>query len=584
MPQKASMNNNARKYNRYNEVDERILALFAENKEKAFRLLYDTYYLPLCLYSVQFTGSTETSEDIVQNLFVSFWIKKGYICRKPVSIMKKILLTLALAFCCVAGQGQTTAIPAGVNIQELNTKWAKFTQYAEQKQINKAVEEGIRVSTLFTQNRQYKEAFATCRQMDALIYYSEQEKKSPEYKLRFMVGKERLRMYTNLKNTEQCKILLKQLHSYTDLLKSDSLQEELLMTEANYYQTFGMTDKSLECYNILFQKRSTGKDEKGIDQCYKDMLGYAEQNNNAPLAIAMRKLYTSWQDSIKAVKTANELNTLQQKYETSQKILQEKEDKITTNLIIIIALCVLSAILAAGLLFLATLLFKHIRQVKKLKHSLQIANENNEQKSKFIGNISAQIEPSLNTIDEATKGTISTPILHENIKALKELMTAIQTYISLEETREEHYPLKELNINTLCESIMEKAKINFKSGVEAVVNVPRVNIKTNAEELERILNHLLNNAAEYTKSGKISLEFKKRSAHTHQFILTDTGTGIPVEARERLFKPFAKIRDLTQGNGLGLPTCSLIAYKLNGTLTLDTDYKKGTRFILELHV
>ena len=59
------MNNNARKYNRYNEVDERILALFAENKEKAFRLLYDTYYLPLCLYSVQFTGSAETSEDIV---------------------------------------------------------------------------------------------------------------------------------------------------------------------------------------------------------------------------------------------------------------------------------------------------------------------------------------------------------------------------------------------------------------------------------------------------------------------------------------------------------------------------------------
>lgn len=69
-----------------------------------------------------------------------------------------------------------------------------------------------------------------------------------------------------------------------------------------------------------------------------------------------------------------------------------------------------------------------------------------------------------------------------------------------------------------------------------------------------------------------------------KYILTDTGTGIPVEAREKLFKPFAEIRDLTQGNGLGLPTCSLIAYKLNGTLTLDTDYKKGTRFILELHV
>ena len=65
-------------------------------------------------------------------------------------------------------------------------------------------------------------------------------------------------------------------------------------------------------------------------------------------------------------------------------------------------------------------------------------------------------------------------------------MTAIQTYISLEETREEHYPLKELNINTLCESIMEKAKINFKSGVEAVVNVPRVNIKDKCRRIRNV--------------------------------------------------------------------------------------------------
>ena len=40
--------------------------------------------------------------------------------------MKKILLTLALAFCCAAGQGQTTAKPADVNIQELNTKVGKI--------------------------------------------------------------------------------------------------------------------------------------------------------------------------------------------------------------------------------------------------------------------------------------------------------------------------------------------------------------------------------------------------------------------------------------------------------------------------
>ena len=155
--------------------------------------------------------------------------------------------------------------------------------------------------------------------------------------------------------------------------------------------------------------------------------------------------------------------------------------------------------------------------------------------------------------------------------------------MSLETSREERYEVKDLNINALCESIMNKAKENFRPEVNATLNVPRVNIRTNAEALEKVLLYLLTNAALHTESGKITLEFKKRSAHTGQFILTDTGTGIPEEKRADLFKPFTEVLDLTEGDGLGLPTCSLIAYKLNGTLRLDEEYKKGTRFVLELH-
>lgn len=65
--------------------------------------------------------------------------------------------------------------------------------------------------------------------------------------------------------------------------------------------------------------------------------------------------------------------------------------------------------------------------------------------------------------------------------------------------------------------------------------------------------------------------------------MTDTGCGISAEIRDNLFKPFAEIHDLTKGDGFGLPTCNLMAYKLNGSLHLDNEYKKGTRFVLELH-
>ena len=162
-------------------------------------------------------------------------------------------------------------------------------------------------------------------------------------------------------------------------------------------------------------------------------------------------------------------------------------------------------------------------------------------------------------------------------------MTHIQAYMELESTREERYEMKDMNIQALCENIMTKAKESFKPEVVASLNVPRVNVRTNAEALENILLYLLGNAASHTDSGKITLEFKKRSAHSGQFIVTDTGCGIPEEKRASLFKPFTEVQDLTKGDGLGLPTCALMAYKLNGTLRLDEDYKKGTRFVLELH-
>ena len=104
--------------------------------------------------------------------------------------------------------------------------------------------------------------------------------------------------------------------------------------------------------------------------------------------------------------------------------------------------------------------------------------------------------------------------------------------------------------------------------------MPQLEIKTNAEHLEQVLLHLLKNAALYTSSGNIRLEFKRKGAHVCQFIITDNGTGIPDDLKENLFKPFNEAKDLAQGDGLGLPICALMASKLNGTLSIDKEYKK----------
>lgn len=63
---------------KYDAIDKAILDLFQRDTDKAFRMLYDTYYMPLCLYSIQFTMSLHVSEDIVQNIYVDFYNKSTY--------------------------------------------------------------------------------------------------------------------------------------------------------------------------------------------------------------------------------------------------------------------------------------------------------------------------------------------------------------------------------------------------------------------------------------------------------------------------------------------------------------------------
>lgn len=62
----------------YKAKDELILELFKTSPKAAFRLMFDTYYIPLCVYAVQITDSFCLSEDIVQDFFCTFWEKRMY--------------------------------------------------------------------------------------------------------------------------------------------------------------------------------------------------------------------------------------------------------------------------------------------------------------------------------------------------------------------------------------------------------------------------------------------------------------------------------------------------------------------------
>jgi signal transduction histidine kinase len=110
-------------------------------------------------------------------------------------------------------------------------------------------------------------------------------------------------------------------------------------------------------------------------------------------------------------------------------------------------------------------------------------------------------------------------------------------------------------------------------------------IVTNRKELQKILNHLMDNAIKFTpQGGTITLRsyHHKLDQNMICFSVTDTGCGIKEGDEEKIFEHFYKSDIYKEGVGLGLSVARRVARQLGGDVILDTRYKEGSRFILQL--
>ncbi|WP_165157845.1 HAMP domain-containing sensor histidine kinase [Parabacteroides sp. ZJ-118] len=452
-----------------------------------------------------------------------------------------------------------------------------------------AIDAGTQAVYLYYRENYYQEAFNLCRQMDQFILTEEQKLQQPLYEQHFQITKERLEMYIKLKNAAQAQVQLNILDNLASQAGDEQLSNNLLYTQAGYYYTFGQNEQGDAAFQKLINWYKEKKEYDKVSDCYRNLISSARKANNAPLMERTYEKYIVWTDSVKALTAKDQLGALQQKYDQSLQTIQEKDDKLSVKQSMIVGLITFVVILIAALLFLGFLLLRFVVLNKKLKKIIQTTNEHSEQQAQFIQNLSVQMEPTLSKLNASAKELQEVaPKQAEDIlarvEALKRFTTHIQQLSSLENTLMEPYEVSSFNVGNFGKKIVEKVKGEVKPEVNLVTDIPPLEIKTNAEHLEQVLLHLLRNAALYTSSGNIRLEFKRKGAHVCQFIITDNGTGIPDDLKENLFKPFNEAKDLAQGDGLGLPICALMASKLNGTLSIDKEYKKGCRFILVLQI
>jgi signal transduction histidine kinase len=127
--------------------------------------------------------------------------------------------------------------------------------------------------------------------------------------------------------------------------------------------------------------------------------------------------------------------------------------------------------------------------------------------------------------------------------------------------------------------------------VRVADEIPMVN--TDAARVRQVLDNLLSNAIKYTPDGgRVSVEVElvqgDEPARPRSMVavhVSDTGPGIPLSQQEAVFDEFTRLDRTGQGGaGLGLAIGRRVSELLGGTLTLESEVGRGSRFTLWLPV
>ena len=232
-----------------------------------------------------------------------------------------------------------------------------------------------------------------------------------------------------------------------------------------------------------------------------------------------------------------------------------------------------------------------IKAEEELRKAKEVAEQSNWLKTMFIQNMSHEIRTPLNSIvgfsgvlvdmlDEKEDIGQYVALIESNSKLLLKLVGDILD-ISILDTEVE-IKHNAVDVNACCQASIDAAGASFDPGVRLIFEpaCDELIINSNYNYIVQVLDNLLGNASKFTHEGSVTLAYEvKKEENQLIFTVTDTGIGIPVEEQERVFERFVKLDNFSQGAGLGLSICRIVAERLGGYLRIDKGYTQGTRVI-----
>ena len=320
-------------------------------------------------------------------------------------------------------------------------------------------------------------------------------------------------------------------------------------------------------------------------------------------------------DSVKAYQHRSDAEELAVIYETEQKEQEIAAQRASLNSQRMQAIVVVVLLL---LIFLGVL-FEFYRKLRRAHtlleisyNNLVIANERAEESSKmktnFIRQISHEIRTPLNILsgftqiitmpdmklDEATR----TDINHKIVENTDRITGLVNKMLELSDAssqavidRTDNVLAVQIAAQATDASEVANAK-HLKFDLQVGDAEGAVTITTNEQAATRALTMLLDNARKFTRPAEAKNEKQteqqqvtltlKKTESTIEFIVEDTGVGVPLSEAEHVFDEFVQLDEYYEGTGIGLTVARSLARRLGGDVVLDTTYTSGARFIMTL--
>lgn len=144
------------------------------------------------------------------------------------------------------------------------------------------------------------------------------------------------------------------------------------------------------------------------------------------------------------------------------------------------------------------------------------------------------------------------------------------------------------NLNQAVQStlIVARNELKYVADVECFFgDIPAV--VCSLGDLNLLINaaHAIGDVVKGTgEKGRIEIR-TRQDGYSVEIAISDSGTGIPEEIRDKVFDPFFTTKEIGRGTGQGLAIArSIIVNKHGGTLTFETESGRGTTFYVRLPV